>query len=299
MNLHGGCNTRLQHQASQSWPRATSTRAMPRYSKWTAAQAALATSDPDIFEATSKDDYWQAMDVMGQSFAGDAEHAGEPSIEWMNKTTPLADRSHPDRVPVITMSNTIDRLYYTRKGGGFFAIRGANNNMAAVVYMCKLKGGSKPANPWSMWNMMKGFAALGMEKRIPAFFTRKDPETKALRKQYIAEQTSRGKLLDNVSNKLKAKHGPKPYYYYVAIAAVLPTEQGKGHCSKLFKALHRIADAEGVPCFLDCGSEKNVAVYTRLGYKLVASETRSAGPSDDVTIYVMVREVPGGASSAI
>ena len=85
----------------------------------------------------------------------------------------------------------------------------------------------------------------------------------------------------------------------IAIAAVLPTEQGKGHCSKLFKALHRIADAEGVPCFLDCGSEKNVAVYTRLGYKVVASETRSAGPSDDVTIYVMVREVPGGASSAI
>ena len=66
------------------------------------------------------------------------------------------------------------------------------SNMAAVVYMWKLKGGGKPANPWSMWNMMTGFVVLGMEKRIPTFFTRKDPETKALRKQYSAEQMSRG-----------------------------------------------------------------------------------------------------------
>ena len=266
---------------------------MPRYSKWTTAQSALATSDKAIFEVTSKEHYWQAFDVLGLSFAGDAEHAGEPTADWMMKNTPLADHSHPDRLPILTMTNTVDRLYYVKKyGGGFFAIRGADGKMAAVAHMCKVKGGGKPANPWSMWNMIMGFAALGAAKRIPEFHKRRDPASKAMQKQFNEEQKSRGKLLDNLPNKLKAEHGPKPYHYYVTTAAVLPMEQGKGHCSKLFKALHRIADAEGVPCFLDCGSEKNVAVYTRLGYRVVASGTVTAGPGDDVTVSVMVRDVP-------
>ena len=44
---------------------------MPRYSRWTAEQSRLATSDPAVTELTTKEDFWLAWDTCGRSFAGE------------------------------------------------------------------------------------------------------------------------------------------------------------------------------------------------------------------------------------
>lgn len=268
---------------------------MPSFSRWTRAQSALATSDPAVSEITTKEDFWLAWDVVGMSFAGDAEHAGEPVNSWMYKPVAAALGSHYQQY--VTMMVALDRRPSVKAGGGFFCVRGDNGNIAAVVHACKMKGGKKPPNPWSAFGMIGGFMWLGAAKRIPDWFAKpKDPETKALNKQLKTNAINRGKLLGDVPINIHHKHGAKPWHYYVSIMAVLPTEQGKGHASRLMKAINRIADAEGVPLFLDCGSEKNVAVYKKMGYVVVEQQTCAATEDDLVTVYAMVRE-PGASSS--
>ena len=144
--------------------------------------------------------------------------------------------------------------------------------------------------------MVSSGITLGAVKRIPDIVKSKDPEVKALFKQINAAMQSRGKALDNAPNKLHAKHGPTPYHYYVSIMAVEPTQQGKGYASKLMGAISRIADAEGVPLFLECGSEKNVAVYSRLGYEVVDQQTIMLAPDDTMQVYAMVRQPTSGSS---
>ena len=158
-----------------------------------------------------------------------------------------------------------------------------------------MKGGKKPRAAWSTWRTISGTMTLGAAKRIPELVKSKDTGLKALFKQINEQVKLRGKALGNVPNELHAKHGAAPHHYYVSIAAVEPTQQGKGHASKLMKAIHRIADSEGLRLFLDCCSEKNVAVYKRAGYEVVDQRTVRMAPEDAMTVYAMVRQ-PGTGS---
>jgi len=48
---------------------------------------------------------------------------------------------------------------------------------------------------------------------------------------------------------------------YVSIMATAPEREGEGHCSALMRAMCRAADADGLPTYLEAGSDRNVAVY--------------------------------------
>lgn len=59
-------------------------------------------------------------------------------------------------------------------------------------------------------------------------------------------------------------------YYFCNVVAVLPGQQGKGIGRKLFEAVTKKADAEGVKCYLESSKkEPNVKIYERMGFKLV------------------------------
>lgn len=269
---------------------------MPGYSRWTVAQSQLATSDAAVTELTSKKDFWIAWDTCGRSFAGDEDHVGEPTLDWMLSSVDGFGPTHLHYAKYITFILTLDRLSLVRKGGGFLAIRDEQGNIAAVAHALKMRGGEKPRAAWSMWRMISGGITLGVAKRIPEIVKSKDRELKSLFKQINEQMKIRGKALGNVPNELHAKHGAAPYHYYVSIAAVEPTQQGKGHGSRLLRAIHRIADSEGVPLFLDCSSERNVAVYKKAGYEVVDQQTVTMAPGDELTVYAMVRQ-PGATGS--
>ena len=65
-----------------------------------------------------------------------------------------------------------------------------------------------------------------------------------------------------------AKHAPG-VHYYVTVMATDPPHQGQGHCGRLMRAVARMADAEGVPCYLEASGEKNRRMYEHLGYSMV------------------------------
>jgi GNAT superfamily N-acetyltransferase len=83
-------------------------------------------------------------------------------------------------------------------------------------------------------------------------------------------------------------------YYFCNIVTVLPECQGQGVGRKLMEEVLRMADAEGVGCYLESSRrEPNVRIYEKFGFNLVREmECREEG-EDGIVLYCMMREPKG------
>lgn len=80
-------------------------------------------------------------------------------------------------------------------------------------------------------------------------------------------------------------------HLYLWLLAVDPTRQGTGIGSALLREGLARADAAGVPCILETGTERNVRFYQRHGFEVVR-EARC--PFGGPHLWVMRRDVPTG-----
>ncbi|KAJ5633823.1 hypothetical protein N7528_001665 [Penicillium herquei] len=78
-------------------------------------------------------------------------------------------------------------------------------------------------------------------------------------------------------------------YYFCNIVAVSPEAQGKGIGRLLFEAITKIADTEGVKCYLESSkNEPNVQIYERMGFEM--SRTMECRDGQDACVlYCMTR----------
>jgi GNAT superfamily N-acetyltransferase len=58
-------------------------------------------------------------------------------------------------------------------------------------------------------------------------------------------------------------------HYYVRDVGVLPEMQGNGLGSALLSPTLTRCDREGLPAYLEASSERNAALYARLGFQLI------------------------------
>jgi ribosomal protein S18 acetylase RimI-like enzyme len=84
---------------------------------------------------------------------------------------------------------------------------------------------------------------------------------------------------------LKAK-SPEAHWYLQALA-VSPEHQGRGIGSTLLDSLHARADADGLPTTLLTFQSRNVSLYQRNGYQIVAEGTE---PSQGLPFWCMKRQ---------
>lgn len=61
-------------------------------------------------------------------------------------------------------------------------------------------------------------------------------------------------------------HRPKGRFWYLHYVGVRPEHQGKGHGGRIIRAQTAVADAEGLPCWLETATTENVPMYERLGF---------------------------------
>lgn len=74
---------------------------------------------------------------------------------------------------------------------------------------------------------------------------------------------------------IERRHLREPHYYFAYIG-VSPAAQGQGLGSRLMAPTLERCDAEGLPAYLEASSERNAALYERLGFEL-QREVRFAG----------------------
>ena len=63
---------------------------------------------------------------------------------------------------------------------------------------------------------------------------------------------------------------PVPHWY-LALLGVDPPQQGHGYGSALLRSRLVQADETGQPCYLETGTERNVTLYTRHGFRVIES----------------------------
>eukprot|EP00964_Phaeocystis_antarctica_P038564 scaffold22060_cov68-Phaeocystis_antarctica.AAC.6 len=72
-----------------------------------------------------------------------------------------------------------------------------------------------------------------------------------------------------------------------------PTHCPRGHTGRMVRELSRLADAEGLPCYLEASGEANRELYRHLGYEVVGTYAHDEPAEPDwpdmVHFYAMVR----------
>lgn len=61
-------------------------------------------------------------------------------------------------------------------------------------------------------------------------------------------------------------HRPTSRFWYLHYVGVRTAHQGKGHGGRIIRAQTAVADAEGLPCWLETATPENVPLYERLGF---------------------------------
>jgi GNAT superfamily N-acetyltransferase len=74
---------------------------------------------------------------------------------------------------------------------------------------------------------------------------------------------------------IERRHIREPHYYF-AYVGVSPEAQGQGLGTALMRPTLDRCDEEGLPAYLEASSERNAALYERLGFELT-DELRFAG----------------------
>ncbi|HET6448070.1 MAG TPA: GNAT family N-acetyltransferase [Conexibacter sp.] len=67
---------------------------------------------------------------------------------------------------------------------------------------------------------------------------------------------------------IERRHLRGPHYYFANVG-VMPAAQGRGLGSRLMRPTLDRCDEEGLPAYLEASSERNAALYERLGFRCV------------------------------
>ena len=84
---------------------------------------------------------------------------------------------------------------------------------------------------------------------------------------------------------VESKH-PKEPHWYLAVLGTEPARQGEGLGSALLREVLEECDRDEVPAYLETGTERNVAFYTRHGFKVREEFRLPGGPP----IWLMWRD---------
>jgi GNAT superfamily N-acetyltransferase len=84
---------------------------------------------------------------------------------------------------------------------------------------------------------------------------------------------------------VEARH-PKPPHWYLAVLGTEPDRQGEGLATKLLAQVLDDCDRDEIPAYLETGTERNVAFYTRHGFVVTEELHLPKGPP----VWLMWRE---------
>ena len=81
---------------------------------------------------------------------------------------------------------------------------------------------------------------------------------------------------------------PKAPHWYLQTIGTEPAMQGKGFASLILRQQLAVADAQGVPCYLESSKDTNLPVYRSFGFEVTGEIRIPNGP----TLWPMWRKVP-------
>lgn len=129
-----------------------------------------------------------------------------------------------------------------------------------------------------------GVAAAAMWARPGEW---RDPPLQAMRELAILVPGVGSRVAQVVRGlvQVESRH-PKPPHWYLAVLGTDPSRQGEGLATRLLGVVLDECDRDEVPAYLETGTERNVAFYTRHGFKVTEELRLPKGPP----VWLMWRE---------
>lgn len=215
-----------------------------------------------------------AIDTIQQAFAND------PYNNWV----------YPDRSKVSLTRNRVSLTLRCRWGiqHGLFHVARDTSNPSKILGCAMWLPPRKASEPES-WSLYMSYWWLWTNQiRMNLWYGRGGLSTRRYWIWKARQAEAQGELWKD----------PKGYYF-CNIVTVLPEAQGKGVGRALMEEVLRVADEEGIACYLESSRrEPNVAIYEKFGFKLAKEmECRDGeGEQDAVMLYCMLREPKRGQS---
>ncbi|KAG9781334.1 putative N-acetyltransferase [Exophiala dermatitidis] len=78
--------------------------------------------------------------------------------------------------------------------------------------------------------------------------------------------------------------------WYLNYIGTKPEARGKGYARKLIDYVMKMADAEGVPCYLESSHDVNLIIYGKMGFELKKQIYLKRAEGKELRMDVMVRE---------
>ena len=211
--------------------------------------SAVAPAPAEFGEVVSLTDRVEVARVLGKSFAGTSTAEPDLSFDWCLGPT-LADRNEPGRSA--TLEWMFGYLLHSAVGAHLLGVRSPTGELQAAALCWLSKGGEK--GPGFKNYVCGGMSYALKNKEVPAYIKNR----KLIDKRLTA--------FDKAAKICHAKHAPGPHYY-INLLGVDPAGQQAGLGSKLIRAVSQMADAKGVPCYLECAGKRVRDIYAHHGYE--------------------------------
>ncbi|PVI01488.1 acetyltransferas-like protein [Periconia macrospinosa] len=214
-----------------------------------------------------------AIDTIQQAFAND------PYNNWV----------YPDRSKVDLVRNRVSLTLRCRWGikHGLFYVSRDTSNPSKILGCAMWLAPTPPSQPQS-WSLYFSSWYLWLSQiRMNLWYGRGGLSTK----RYWIWKERQAEAQSEIWTSEKG-------YYFCNIVTVLPEVQGQGVGRALMEEVLKLADEEGVPCYLESSrSVPNVAIYERFGFRLVREMTceDGTGEKDRIKLFCMTREPGAGA----
>ena len=234
----------------------------------------------------------EARTVIGKAFCGTDTAAPDPLYEWA-LLEPLREKQQtPEQVQSLACF-MMGFPVYENKNMRKAVFLGERDEKTGTLMSCLVLEEYNPAKRGKPWKMVKGWYGLSgflkmmrSDGAVPDLFNK--AEFKTEQKQIIETFDKAEECMDTWHQ----QYAPSTTHWYVNHLGVHPDYQGRKCGTRLMKKMHQLADAQGMSCYLECSGEKNVAFYSKVGYREAGRETMKDPNTDSRSLdgFLMTRE---------
>eukprot|EP00434_Breviolum_minutum_P013047 symbB.v1.2.011495.t1/scaffold772.1/size165093/2 len=201
------------------------------------------------------EDWDEALEVCAQAMNGTEDCEGDPMLNFVLGPK-MSNPRDPRRLEFLRFlaALILEEDWRWAWGSLALAVLAEDQRLGAVCLARKSQGGVGEGMGWP-----------GLVRHIELTWTQQRDKEVEEEEEKEEEEEEEEKEMQLCERRLRYANQP---HFSIPLMMVNPDLQGQGLCSKAMRAVCRAADEEGLPCFLETGGARNVAIYQRFGFRI-------------------------------
>ena len=219
----------------------------------------------DVVASTDEQNV-KARDILARAFAGTESTAPDGSFDWVLGPHLQGNWSDERRYLYSSWMHEMGWEIAVSSGGFVIGVKDTTGNIGGVAVFVPYVNGW-PSCVREICTACRAFRRRALDE--PPRCCCAPPTHKLIKDKKIGKgigaRTWALADLDETRKKLL----PAPHVHLMCLA-VDPAQQGHGFGGKLLREISRLADCRNLPVYLETSGERNISIYKRFGFEIVA-----------------------------